>query len=505
MIDFLIDPLVQYGFMRIGLLAAVTVGLTSAVLSCLLVVRHQALLGDAISHAVLLGVAVGYLFAQTAGIFWGALVVAVLSGMAITYIERHSPVKLDAVMGIIFTGTFALGLAIISIAKPPGIDLFHILFGNVLGVSADDLMLTVASAACVLAIVVVRFRAFHLWSFDPLLARALGMRVGLLEYLLIGMLSVTIVAALQAVGLILVIAMLITPGATAQLLTTRLRNMMLVAALVGTTSAVSGLYLSFYIDVASGPAIVLVATAAFLTALLFAPRRGVIARAVQRRRLVLRVLTEDLLKKLYNAEDPHAVTPMDEIDDWLRSRSITRRYLRFVVPRKLVTMESGGARLTSDGYEDAVRMVRTHRLIERYIHDADGIPIPELHDIAERLEHEIDPVGLRDIDRLLGAPTVDPHGHPIPSASGQLHHIAGHPLSEQPPGVVGRVAMVGDDRNDLVERMVECGILPDQAITIIRPEGEGFIIRVGRDDVLYVEIEVADRVYVIPDSNPFAL
>ncbi len=505
MIDFLLDPLIQYGFMRIGLVAAVTVGLTSAVLSCLLVVRHQALLGDAISHAVLLGVAVGYLFAQTTGIFWGALVVAVLSGMAITYIERHSPVKLDAVMGIIFTGTFALGLAIISITKPPGIDLFHILFGNVLGVSGDDLLLTVASSASVLVIVVTRFRAFHLWSFDPLLAKALGMRVGLLEYLLIGMLSVTIVAALQAVGLILVIAMLITPGATAQLLTTRLRNMMLVAALVGTISAVCGLYLSFYIDVASGPSIVLVTTATFLAALLFAPRRGVVARAVQRRRLVLRVLTEDLLKKLYDADDPQAVTPMDEIDDWLRSRSITRRYLRFIVPRSLVTMESSGAQLTADGYEDAVRMVRTHRLIERYIHDADGIPIPELHDIAERMEHEIDPVGLRDIDRLLGAPTVDPHGHPIPTASGQLHQIAGHPLSEQPPGVVGRVAMVGDDRNDLMERMVDCGILPDQAITIIRPEGEGFIIRVGQDDLLHVAMEIADRVYVIPDSNPFVL
>ena len=132
MIDVFIDPLTSYGFMRLGLAAAVTVGLTSAILSCLLVVRHQALLGDAISHAVLLGVAVGYLVADAAGIFWGALVVAVLSGMVITYVERHTPVKLDAVMGIIFTGTFALGLAIISVAKPRGIDLFHILVGNVL-------------------------------------------------------------------------------------------------------------------------------------------------------------------------------------------------------------------------------------------------------------------------------------------------------------------------------------------------------------------------------------
>ena len=142
-------------------------------------------------------------------------------------------------------------------------------------------------------------------------------------------------------------------------------------------------------------------------------------------------------------------------------------------------------------------MVRTHRLLESYAHDADGIPIPELHDIAERLEHEIDPVGLRDIDRLLGTPTVDPHGHPIPTVGGRLEHIAGHRLSDQPAGIVARVAMVADDRNDLVERMVELGILPDQAISVVRPDPDGFIVRVGEHDLLRVSTELADRVYVI--------
>jgi len=281
--DLLLDPLLQYGFMRLGLAVAAVVGVTSAVLSCLLVVRHQALLGDAISHAVLLGVALGYLVAESAGILWGALAIAMLSSVAITYVEQHSPVQLDAVMGIVFTAAFALGLAIISIAQPRGIDLFHILFGNVLGVTGGDLALTATSGGLVVGVVLVLFRAFQLWSFDEEMAKAVGLRVGALQYLFTALLSATIVASLQAVGIVLVIAMLITPGATALLLTSRLATMMAVSAGVGLFSAVVGLYGSYYVNVASGPAIVLVATACFVTALLAAPRRGVVAVALARR------------------------------------------------------------------------------------------------------------------------------------------------------------------------------------------------------------------------------
>lgn len=272
-----LGELLSYPFLREALLAAVVVGVSSAVLSCLLVVRHQALLGDAISHAVLLGVAAGYLVAGTTGILPGALLVAVLTGSTITYLERNSPIKLDAVMGICFTATFALGLAIISVAQPRGIDLFHVLFGNVLGVTTEDVVLSAVSGGLAVAVVAVLFRAFHLWSFDPVTARAVGMPVGALQYVFTGVLSAAIVASLQTVGLVLVVAMLVTPGATALLLTTRLSTMMLVAAGVGVVSAVGGLLASFYLDVASGPAVVLMATACFALTFLFAPRRGVLA------------------------------------------------------------------------------------------------------------------------------------------------------------------------------------------------------------------------------------
>ena len=285
----LVEPVVSYGFMRAGLLAAVVVGLSASVLSCLLVVRSQALLGDAISHAVLLGVALGYLVAEAAGVFVGALVVAVGTGVLITFIERNSPVKLDAVMGICFTATFALGLAIISVADPRGIDLFHVLFGNVLGVSTEDLVLTAVAGGLVLVALVVLFRPLHLWSFDPVMAQAVGLPVGLLQYVFTGLLSATIVASLQAVGLVLVVAMLITPGATALLLARRLSTMMATAAAVGVVAAVGGLYGSYHLDVASGPAIVLTATLLFALALVAAPRRGLLVVAARRRRVRRRV------------------------------------------------------------------------------------------------------------------------------------------------------------------------------------------------------------------------
>jgi ABC-type Mn2+/Zn2+ transport system permease subunit len=277
--DWVIDPAVSYGFFRTGLAAAALVGVTSAVLSCLLVVRGQALLGDAISHAVLLGVAVGYLAGREVGVFWGALAAGVLSGVAITAIERRVPVKRDAAMGIVFTFAFALGIAIISVAQPRGIDLFHVLFGNVLGVTTTDLVLVAVSGGLVVAAVVLWFPAFHLWSFDPTTARAMGMRTGVLEYAFTVLLSAAIVASLQTVGLILVIAMLITPGATAQLLVTRLATMMVVAAGVGLLAGVGGLYASFYADIASGPAIVILVTLCFAVAFVASPRHGLVARA----------------------------------------------------------------------------------------------------------------------------------------------------------------------------------------------------------------------------------
>ncbi len=283
MYEFFVTPLVEFAFMRYGLSVVAVVGVVCAVMSCLLVVRRQALLGDAISHAVLLGVVLGWLIAREMGLFWGALIVGTLTGAGVTFIERNSRIKVDAAMGVMFTFAFALALVVISIVKPTGIDLFHVLMGNVLGVGPNDLILTAASGGAVILTVCVLFRAFHLWSFDPTMARAAGFPVSLLHYLFTALLSASIVAALQSVGIILVIAMLVTPGAAAYLLTDRFGRMMVIAAVIGLSSGVGGLYGSYHLDVASGPAMVVFASVIFFHVFCLAPRRGLLVRIVRRR------------------------------------------------------------------------------------------------------------------------------------------------------------------------------------------------------------------------------
>lgn len=274
MTDLLLAPLADYAFFGLALAAAVAVGVAASVLSCLLVVRHQALVGDAVSHSVLLGVAVGYVVAGRPGVLPGALLAAGGTAVLATAIERRTPLARDAVLGLVFTTAFAGGLAVISVARPTGVDLFHVLLGNVLGVTTADVAVTTGIAVLVVGVVALLHRPLQLWAYDPVIARSLGVPVRALDHLSTLLLSAVVVAALQAVGLVLVIALLVIPGAAARLLADRLRSMLLVAGAVGALSGVVGLYASFHADIASGPAIVLAAGACFAVAMAVHALRG---------------------------------------------------------------------------------------------------------------------------------------------------------------------------------------------------------------------------------------
>jgi ABC-type Mn2+/Zn2+ transport system permease subunit/Mn-dependent DtxR family transcriptional regulator len=490
-----IEPLQRYGFMRYGLAVAAIVGLTSALLSCLLIVRRQALLGDAIAHAVLLGVVLGWIVAGHVGVFVGALAAGVLTGLGITFVERNSRVKLDAAMGILFTFAFALALALISVVKPRGIDLFHVLLGNVLGVNARDLWLTGVSGGLVIAVILLLFRELRLWSFDPRLARALGVPTRALDYVFTALLAATIVASLQAVGLILVIAMLITPGATAYLLTDRLVTMMAVSAAIGLTGAVGGLYASFHLDVASGPAMALAVSAAFAIAFLFAPQRGVVTRWLARRGAASRAAQEDLLKAVLKVEheERRFLGPAELTDRFGRE---TPRQLARLLRRGLLVRDGDRLRLTTAGVREGLRMVRTHRLLERYLYDSEGVPFQALHAEAERLEHGLAPGALDMLDSELGRPLRDPHGHPIPRTLGELARPLGRPLDEAPFDEPCRVEMVLDDREDALRRMDELGILPRVALVRLRSGPNGPVVRIGEREV-EVPADIARRVLVV--------
>jgi len=273
---FIIEPL-SYDFMQRALLIAILVGAVSAVLSCFLVLKGWSLMGDAISHAVLPGIVIAYLLALPIAI--GAFVAGLFAAVSTGYLKDNSRIKEDTAMGIVFTGMFAVGLVMFSRIETDQ-HLSHILFGDMLGVTWGDLVETAVIAIGTLLIILAKRRDFLLYAFDPQHARAIGLPVKLLHYGLLAMLSITIVASLKAVGIILVVAMLIAPGAIGFLLAKRFEAMLAIAVSVAVGSGILGTFAAFAINGATGPCIVLIQTAVFLAALLFAPGNGLLRRRV---------------------------------------------------------------------------------------------------------------------------------------------------------------------------------------------------------------------------------
>ncbi len=270
--DLLGEPL-SYCFMQRAMLAAVLIGAVSAVLSCYLVLKGWALMGDAISHAVLPGIVLA--FAAGIPLVFGAFVAGLSCALLTGYLKENSRIKEDTVMGIVFSGMFGFGLVLFTkIQTDQHLD--HILFGNILGVTASDLVEIAIVALGVLVIMLAKRRDFLVFCFDPQHAQAIGLPVRLLHYALLILLSLTIIMALKAVGIILVVAMLVAPGAVAYLLTSRFDLMLVIATAVAIGSSVVGTLISFHIDGATGPCIVLVQSAIFVLTFLFAPGRGLL-------------------------------------------------------------------------------------------------------------------------------------------------------------------------------------------------------------------------------------
>ena len=268
---WLVEPL-TYPFMLRGLWAALMIGLVVPVLGCYVVLRGMAFYGDALAHIILPGVVVAFLLGWPLAV--GALIVGVLAALTIGGISSSTTIREDSAIGVVFAGALALGVVLLSLQRSYAVDLAHILFGDLLGVSAADLALMAGLSIVALLTVLLFYKEFLVLSFDRVLATTMQLPVRTLNNLLYVLLAVVVVISIQAVGIALVVAMLVTPASAAYLLTRRLGRMMLLASAIGAASGVIGLYASFYLDVASGPAIVLVATAIFGLIFLFAPGRG---------------------------------------------------------------------------------------------------------------------------------------------------------------------------------------------------------------------------------------
>ena len=412
-------PLGESYFQK-ALIGGSIVAIVSAVVGCLVVLRQMAFLGDALSHAMIAGVAGGYLVmkmlfgfeAHAPGMLLGSLLSAIITVALIGFVSRVSRVKEDTAIGIMYTGVFALGVVVVSIFRHYiHIDLMHFIMGDVLGVADADLWTSAFVAATVLTIIILFFRHFQITTFDPVMAASIGLPVLLIDYLLTTCVSLVVVSAVSMVGVILVVGLLITPAATAYLLSDRLDRMMLLSAFFGFTSVVGGLYLCVWLDSAGGGAIMLFCTLQFLVVLIFAPRYGMMSRWLRLRRMVPQPVIEDVLTTILRHGQ---ATPLTVIRKYVEHHKRLIKALGQMVDDGLLQQAGNNYALTETGEKEANQVLRAHRLWEAYL-ESIGTPQQDWHNTAHHLEHIREEDTVEYLSEVLGKPQQDPHGQEIPA------------------------------------------------------------------------------------------
>ncbi len=415
--DLFISPLTETYFQK-ALIGGCIVATVAGVVGCLVVLRRMAFLGDALSHAMIAGVAGGYLVmkmlfgaeAHATGMLLGSLFAAIATVALISFVSRISRVKEDTAIGIMYTGIFALGVVAVSIFRQYiHIDLMHFIMGDILGVADQDLWVSAFVAATVLSTLILFFRHFQIATFDPIMAASIGLPVLLIDYLLTTCVSLVVVSAVSMVGVILVVGLLITPAATAYLLSDRLDRMMMLAALFGSTSVIGGLYLCVWLDSAGGGAVMLFCTLQFLVVLAVAPKYGLLARWMRLKKLVPQQAVEDVLTTILRYGK---TTPLSVIRQYAEESKGMRKVLENMVDNDLIIAEADGYSLTEEGSKEAGKVLRAHRLWEAYLATI-GTPQEELHPTAHQLEHISDGSTVEYLDEKLGHPNQDLHAKGI--------------------------------------------------------------------------------------------
>jgi len=497
--NLLVEPLSRVAFQQ-ALIGGSLVAIVAAIIGCFVVLRRMSFLGDALSHAMLAGVTGGYLFtrllfdsdAHAPAMIVGSLLAAVVTVGLIGLVKNLSRIKEDAAIGIIYTGIFSVGGILASVFhKYIHIDLFHFVAGQVLAVSDADMWFSAAVAVVVLSLVILFYRPLQLTTFDPIMAAAIGVPVVLVEYLLTLCTSLVVVSGVQMVGVILVVGMLISPAASAYLISDRLPRMLWLSALFGVTGVVGGLYLSMWLNVARGSALVLFLTVQFLVVFVVAPRYGLIAGWLRRAQMVPQPLVEDILRSI--DKDPGQVTPLATIHSHVEARpEAIRRALRGMQRQGLIELEEAGLRLTEPGQHEARRLLRAHRLWETYLQHV-GLPAGKLHEQAHKLEHVYDEQAVDYLEDKLGHPLTDPHGAEIPEDF--VHIVPGHEISasflrQGHRGVVRRVGPEVHDPRLQPGLKIEIGSRTDDDTrwTVILPDHSRVSLDHAAADDLLVEI-----------------
>ena len=427
LIEWATELQLTYGHVIKPLIVGTLVAITCSVVGCFIVLRRMSFLADAIAHSMLAGVIGGYLLmsilfnqeAKLGALLIGAILAGVLTVALVGFVTRVSRLKQDTAIGIMYTGIFALGALVVSLkafGERIHVDIYHYIVGSIIAVSNDDLWLLVLVTSIVLGVVLLFYRQLQITSFDPIMAASIGIPVLMFEYTLTACTSLVVVSGVQIVGVILVIGLVITPAASAYLVTDRLARMIWVAILFGVGGFWLGFWLAMFIGSDPGPTVVVTMTIIFMVVLVVSPRYGLLASWIRKASTVPQEVMEDVLGAMLR-EDKEWV-PVNRIIKRVENPQIrVRRALKMLARQDLVETESSSARLTESGFQEASRLVRAHRLWETYLQKTG---VEDIHQKAHELEHISDQATVEYLDDRLGHPLRDPHGTAIPLDEVQL-------------------------------------------------------------------------------------
>jgi len=401
-----------------ALIAAVLLGTACGLLGSFVVVRRMALTGDMISHAVLPGIAIGIAIDPSRNpvivLLW-AIAAGIAGSAAMAAILHHTRLKADAALALVLTVFFALGISLISRLQPPGVHAF--LYGQIAAIDRADLALLIAVCGISFILVPLMFRALTVVSFDRSFSRLIGLPVRPIEITFYLLLTIVIIIAMQAVGVVLVTAMLVTPAAAARFCTNTLHKLSAISCALGALGGLTGVWISSsHENMPTGPLMTLAVTSLFLLAMLFGKRRGLLPTHLRKRREAVRILGEDVLKKLWHSEELAGTqTSLTQAEFKQSLPGSIHSAFRKLQSSSHIGISNFKVSLTPSGRKRAAELVRSHRLWERYLTEKGGFKLDHVHEPAERAEHWLDEAGLRKLEENLGHPTVDPHGSPIPT------------------------------------------------------------------------------------------